>query len=255
MTRCPRRRPPSSGRALLLQEEFPHALPTLAEAPALRRVTVQPLVAFPLPPPPLLPLEGCCDDDCRSSSSDAMPPHKSFLMKYASLSWGVGGEAQASRKRNVRGGKCFHQRRGGKFIPRRECDAGWGRKNRNSLSVAVGQRHDVRDAVALGAVQPDGHLVADAHMQSNQTGAVALMKVLVELPKEGRSDPEAPGVGAHGKGGHVPVPLTRLLRLRRRILMPMPTEAIIPLDDLLNIRPNRGVRAVKEDDPQVDETS
>jgi hypothetical protein len=86
-------------------------------------------------------------------------------------------------------------------------------------------------------------------MQSDRTGAVALMKVLVELPKEGRSDPEAPGVGAHGEGGHVPVPLTRLLRLRRRIPMTMPTEAIIPFDDLLNIRPNRGVRAVKADDP------
>ena len=108
-----------------------------------------------------------------------------LLMKYASLSWGVGGEAQASRKRNVRGGKCFHQRRGGTFIERRGCDAGWGRKNRNSLSVAVVQRHDVRDAVALGAVQPDGRLVADAHVQSDRTGAMALMKVLVELTKEG----------------------------------------------------------------------
>ena len=153
-------------------------------------------------------------------------------MKYASLSWGVGGEAQASRKRKVRGGKCFHQHRGGKFIARRGCDAGWGRKNRNSLSVAVVQRHDVRDAIALGAVQPDGRLVADAHVQSDQTGAVALMKVLVELPKEGRSDPEAPGVGAHGKGGHVPVPLTQLLWLRQWIPMPMPMEAILPLDDL-----------------------
>ena len=149
----------------------------------------------------------------------------------------------------MRGGKCFHQRRGGKFIARCGCDTGWGKKNRNSLSVAVVQRHDVRDAVALGAVQPDGRLVADAHMQSDRTGAVALMKVLVELPKEGRSNPEAPGVGAHGEGGHVPVPLTRLLWLRRRIPMPMPTEAIIPLDDLLNIRPNRGVREVKADDP------
>jgi hypothetical protein len=27
------------------------------------------------------------------------------------------------------------------------------------------------------------------------------------------------------------------------------SEAIVPLDDLLNIRPNRGVRAVKADDP------
>jgi hypothetical protein len=40
------------------------------------------------------------------------------------------------------------------------------------------------------------------------------MKVVVELPKEGLSDPEAPGVEAHGKGGHVPMPLTWLLQLR-----------------------------------------
>ena len=81
----------------------------------------------------------------------------------------------------MRGGKCFHQRRGGKFIARRGCDAGRARKNRNSLSVAVVQRHDVRDTVALGAVQPDCRLVADAHVQSDRTGAVALMKVVVEL--------------------------------------------------------------------------
>ena len=127
----------------------------------------------------------------------------------------------------MRGEKCFHQRGGGKFIARRGCDAGWGRKNRNSLSVAIVQWHDVRDAVALGAVQPNGRLVADAHVQSDRTGAVALMKVLVELPKEGRSNPEAPGVGAHGEGGHVPVPLARLLRLRRRIPMPMPTLLLL----------------------------
>ena len=91
-----------------------------------------------------------------------LPPHEIRIPVV-----GGGGEAQASRKRNVRGGKCFHQRRGGKFIAR-GCNAGWGRKNRNSLSVAVVQRHDVRDAIALGAVQPDGRLVADAHMQSDK---------------------------------------------------------------------------------------
>jgi len=60
----------------------------------------------------------------------------------------------------MRGGKCFHQWRGEKFIARHGCDAGQGRKNRNSLSITIVQRHDVRDAVALGAVQPDSRLLS-----------------------------------------------------------------------------------------------
>jgi len=66
-------------------------------------------------------------------------------------------------------------------------------------------------------------------VQSDQTGAVALMKVVVELLKEGRSDPEAQGVGAHGEGGHVPMPLTWLLQLRQWILMLMPMPTLLLL--------------------------
>ena len=66
-------------------------------------------------------------------------------------------------------------------------------------------------------------------MQSNQTGAVALMKVVVELLKEGRSDPEAQGVGAHGEGGHVPMTFTWLLQLWQWILMLMPTPTLLLL--------------------------
>ena len=53
------------------------------------------------------PWRGCCDDDCRSSSSDAMLPHKSFLVKYASLLCGVGWGGTGITKEKCERGEMF----------------------------------------------------------------------------------------------------------------------------------------------------
>jgi hypothetical protein len=48
--------------------------------------------------------------------------------------------------------------------------------------------------------------------------------------------------------GHTGIDQRQTYQISRRKCLCF-SEAIVPLDDLLNIRPNRGVRGVKADDP------
>ena len=106
-TRCPSRRP----RLLRPRASPPRGVPSCSSdprrssRPAPRHGSTSPLLHC-------CPWRSCRDDDCRSSSSDAMPPQKSFLMKYASLSWGVGGGGTGITKEKCERGEMFSSTEG-----------------------------------------------------------------------------------------------------------------------------------------------
>jgi hypothetical protein len=86
-TCCPRRHPrilwprasPLRGVPSCSSDPRRSSRPAPRHGSTTRRIPLSPLLHC-------CPWRGCRDDDCRSSSSNAMPPHKSFLMKDASLS-------------------------------------------------------------------------------------------------------------------------------------------------------------------------
>jgi hypothetical protein len=102
-TRCPRCRP----HLLWPRASPPRGVPSCSSRPqrSSHPVPRRGSTTRRVPSPPsylhCCPWRGCRDEDYRSSSYDAMPPHKSFLMKYASLSWGGGGGGHRHHEREM----------------------------------------------------------------------------------------------------------------------------------------------------------